>query len=317
MGAVGMVKDNFGRPVTGLRISVTDECNLNCFYCHHEGCPASSHEMTADEIGKIIRVATEFGIRKIKLTGGEPLLRKDIVGVVAAAARPSIDEVSMTTNGILLAGVAHELAEAGLTRVNISLDTLDPKTFHRITGNGSISNVFAGIDAAIDAGLKPVKLNMVLLADLNEHEVKTMMTYASKRGIILQIIELLDTNGGVFPAYHRGLDDIEQGLRSQAVAVRTRRSMQARKKYILQRGEVEVVRPMHNSKFCMHCTRLRLTPDGYLKPCLMRNDNLVDLLSPISTGDLETARKAFAEAIARREPYFKGVPREICVHARV
>ena len=152
-----MIKDRFGRPITGLRISVNYECNLNCFYCHREGCPASSSEMTPEEIGKIVGAATEFGVRKVKLTGGEPLLRGDIIDVISAVARPGIEEVSMTTNGTLLAGVARELAGVGLTRVNISLDTLDPETFTRITGSDSLSDVFAGIDAAIDAGLKPVK----------------------------------------------------------------------------------------------------------------------------------------------------------------
>jgi cyclic pyranopterin phosphate synthase len=312
-----VIKDRFGRPITGLRISVNYECNLNCFYCHREGCPASSSEMTPEEIGKIVGAATEFGVRKVKLTGGEPLLREDIMDVISAVARPGIEEVSMTTNGTLLASIAHEIADAGLTRVNISLDTLDPRTFARITGSDSISDVFAGIDAAIDAGLKPVKLNMVLLAGLNEHEVEPMITHASKRGVVLQIIELLGGNGGDIAGYYRSLDDVEQALRSRAIAVRTRRWMQARKKYILQEGEVEVVRPMHNSEFCMHCTRLRLTSDGYLKPCLMRNDNLVDILSPISAGDLEGARRAFEEAIARREPYFRGAAFETCVHSRV
>jgi cyclic pyranopterin phosphate synthase len=273
--------------------------------------------MAPEEIGKIVGVATEFGVRKIKLTGGEPLLRKDIADVVAEASRPGIREVSMTTNGTLLADAAQELAEAGLTRVNISLDTLNPETFVRITGCDFLQDVLAGIDTAIDAGLRPVKLNMVLLAGINEHEVEHMMAYASERGAVLQIIELLDTNGGDLSAYHLGLDDIERSLCSQAIAVRTRRWMQARKKYILPGVEVEVVRPMHNSEFCMHCTRLRLTPDGYLKPCLMRNDNLVDLLSPISSGDLEGARRAFAEAIVRREPYYRGGIREICIHGRV
>ncbi|HID60461.1 MAG TPA: GTP 3',8-cyclase MoaA [Hadesarchaea archaeon] len=312
-----MIRDRFGRPVTGLRISVTEKCNLDCFYCHREGCLESRREMTADEVGKVVEVSREFGVRKIKLTGGEPLLRDDIVDVVRAVAGAGIGEVSMTTNGVLLSGVAHELAEAGLDRVNISLDTLDPRTFHKITGNGSVSDVFAGIDAALDAGLSPVKLNMVLLAGLNDHEVESMIAYTSKRGIVLQIIELLDTDGRVFSTYHRDLDDIERGLRSQAAAVRTRCWMQARKKYILQGGEVEVVRPMHNSEFCMHCTRLRLTADGYLKPCLMRNDNLVDVLSLVKTDDLDEARKAFAEAIARREPYFKGVAREARISGRV
>jgi cyclic pyranopterin phosphate synthase len=269
--------------------------------------------MTAGELGKIVELAVGFGVRKIKLTGGEPLLREDIVEVVAAAAKPKIEEVSLTTNGTLLAGITNELAAAGLNRVNISLDTLDDATYERITGEGLLRDVLAGIDAALDAGLTPVKLNMVLLAGVNEHEVERMIAYASKRGIILQLIELLDAGGKNFAVYHRGLDAIEQSLRERAVAVQTRRSMQARRKYILPSGEVEVVKPMHNSEFCMHCTRLRLTPDGHLKPCLMRNDNLVDLLPHISAGDLKGARDAFAEAIARREPYFKGAAREICV----
>ncbi len=311
------MRDKFGRPVSGLRISVTEDCNLNCFYCHREGCPASSREMTAEEMGKIVELATEFGVQKIKLTGGEPLLRDDIVEIVTAVTASKVKEVSMTTNGALLAGLARELAEAGLNRVNISLDTLDPDKFSKITGNGSLRDVLAGVEAALEAGLKPVKLNMVLLAGVNEHEVGRMISYASEHGIILQLIELLDTNGGDFAKYHCSLDNIERELQARATAVRTRRSMQARKKYILPEGEVEVVRPMHNTEFCTHCTRLRLTPDGRLKPCLMRNDNLVDLLPHIRTGALGGARKAFVEAIARREPYFKAAPREVCVHSQL
>lgn len=329
------MRDRFGRPLTGLRISVTDECNLNCFYCHSEGCPPGSHEMTASEIGKIVELATEFGVRKIKLTGGEPLLRKDIAEVVAAVAKPKIDDISMTTNGILLAGIADELASAGLNRINISLDTLDEVTYERITGKRLLREVLKGIDAALDAGLTPVKLNMVLLAGVNEHEVEWMIEFASERGVVLQLIELLDGPGIDFTSYHSSLDDVERRLQARAIAVKTRRSMQARKKYILPmplashpcelhtpvksqtRGEVEVVKPMHNSEFCMHCTRLRMTPDGRLKPCLMRNDNLVDALSYIRANDREGARAAFAEAIARREPYFKGVAHETCVHSRL
>ncbi len=307
------MRDRWGRPVIGLRISVTNECNLNCFYCHHEGCLNDSRRMSPQEIEKIVEVGTEFGIRKIKLTGGEPLVREDIVDIVAATTKPKIEEVSMTTNGTLLAKIAAELADAGLNRVNISLDTLDETTYERITGRKLLHEVLEGIDAALAADLTPVKLNMVLLAGVNEREVERMIAYTSERGIIVQLIELLDAGGKNFTTYHRNLDDIEQSLRERAVAVRTRRSMQARRKYILPGGEVEVVKPMHNSEFCMHCTRLRLTPDGHLKPCLMRNDNLVDLLPHIGTGDLEGARKAFVEAIARREPYFKGAAREICV----
>ena len=281
------MRDRWGRPVIGLRISVTNKCNLNCFYCHHEGCLNDSRRMSPQEIEKIVEVGTEFGIRKIKLTGGEPLVREDIVDIVAATTKPKIEEVSMTTNGTLLAKIAAELADAGLNRVNISLDTLDETTYERITGRKLLHEVLEGIDAALAADLTPVKLNMVLLAGVNEHEVERMIAYTSERGIIVQLIELLDAGGKSFTTYHRNLDDIEQSLRERAVAVRTRRSMQARRKYILPGGEVEVVKPMHNSEFCMHCTRLRLTSDGHLKPCLMRNDNLVDLLPHIGAGDLE------------------------------
>ena len=272
--------------------------------------------MSAEEIGGVVELAGGFGVKKVKLTGGEPLLRDDIVEVVEAVARPEIEEVSMTTNGTLLAGIAEELSGAGLTRVNLSLDTLDEATYERITGKRLLRDALGGVDAALGAGLKPVKLNMVLLAGVNEREVERMISYTSGRGIILQLIELLELGDVDFSAYHCGLEEVERGLGARAVAVRTRRSMQARKKYVLPGGEVEVVRPMHNSEFCTHCTRLRLTPDGFLKPCLMRNDNLVDLLSPIRGGDLEGARGAFAEAIARREPYFKRAARGVCVRGR-
>ena len=307
------MRDRFGRPLTGLRVSVTNDCNLNCFYCHREGCINGGREMSADEIAKIVEVAAEFGVRRVKLTGGEPILRHDIVDVVAGIARASIEEVSMSTNGTLLADTAHELADAGLSRVNISLDTLDPETYGSITGNHLLEDVLSGLDAALDAGLKPVKLNMVVLAGLNDGEIERMITYASSRGAILQLIELLKMpNGGQnFTRYHLDLGDVERWLSGRARAIQTRHSMHARKRYILPEGEVEVVRPMHNSEFCMHCTRLRLTPDGYLKPCLMRNDNLVDVLSSLREGVADEVRKAFKEAILQREPHFKVLPSRV------
>jgi len=307
--------DRYGRFINGLRISVTENCNFNCFYCHREGCPESSREMTPDEIGDIIKIASEFGVEKIKVTGGEPLLRDDIVDVVAASIQPGIREVSMTTNGVFLTNKAQELSEAGLSRVNISLDTLDAEKFTKITGNGSLQRVLDGIEAALEAGLVPIKLNMVVLRGVNESEVDRMINFASERGMILQLIELVDLNGEDYKAYHKNLDEIERELAARALSVKTRRLMQSRKRYLLPGGEVEVVRPMHNTQFCAHCHRLRLTPDGYLKPCLMRNDNLVDLLSHIRAGDVEGVRKAFVEAVQRREPYFKRTARETCKHA--
>lgn len=302
------MQDRFGRPLRGLRISVTNDCNLNCFYCHMEGCPSGDRLMSAEEIGKAVKLAAKFGIRRVKLTGGEPLLREDIIDVVKAVAKPPIEEVSMATNATLLAGLARDLKAAGLNRVNISLDTLDPETYASITGKPMLEDALAGIDAALDADLKPVKLNMVLLAGINEGEVDQMFEYATSRGVILQLIELLHTPANMqsFGDCHLDPSEIERRFSERALRVETRQSMHARKKYILPEGEIEVVKPMHNSEFCMHCTRLRLTPDGYLKPCLLRNDNLVDLLSCLRAGDGNKAKLAFEEAIARREPYFKG-----------
>jgi cyclic pyranopterin phosphate synthase len=287
---------------------VTSDCNLRCFYCHREGCPASNHKLKLADIEEIVKVAREIGIRKVKFTGGEPLLRNDIVDIVASVAEQGLDDVSLVTNGVLLADVAHELAEVGLDRVNVSLDTLDPVVFARITGEDLMERVLAGISAAGDAGLTPVKINMVLLAGVNDSEIDGMIKYASDRGAVLQIIELLRTqeNEEIFARYHRGLDDIERKLSERALCIETRRLMHNRKKFILPECEVETVKPMDNTEFCMHCTRLRLTADGYLKPCLLRNDNLVDVLSPLRSGSLDGVRAAFEEAIQRREPYFDG-----------
>jgi cyclic pyranopterin phosphate synthase len=300
------VLDRFGRPITSLRISVTSDCNLNCFYCHREGCPAVDHRLGPAEIKKIVEVAREFGVRKVKFTGGEPLLRDDIVDIVASVAEQELDDISLVTNGILLADVANELAEVRLNRVNVSLDTLDPVVFARITGENSIERVLTGINAAVEAGLTPVKINMVLLTGVNDGEIDRMIKYASDSGAVLQIIELLRTqdNGEIFARYHRGLEDVEQKLSERALRIETRRLMHNRKKFILSEGEVETVKPMDNTEFCMHCTRLRLTVDGHLKPCLLRNDNLVDVISPLRSGSLDGVRVAFEEAIQRREPYF-------------
>ncbi len=266
--------------------------------------------MTAQEIGKLAEVAAEFGVRGVKLTGGEPLLRRDIVDVIRNISNAGVREISMTTNGVLLADLAKKLSEAGLSRVNISLDTLDTKTYAKLTGKSALDKVLEGVDAAIKTGLKPVKLNMVVLAGINDGEVERMLMFASRHGAILQLIELLPQDKKQ-ARYHYDLTGIERWLQKRATAVKVRSSMHARKKYVLPEGEVEVVKPVHNSQFCMHCTRLRLTPDGYLKPCLMRNDNLVDVLSPLRDGDSDGVRKAFVNAISAREPYFRGTSREL------
>ncbi|MEM3723702.1 MAG: GTP 3',8-cyclase MoaA [Candidatus Hadarchaeales archaeon] len=189
------MKDRFGREVLGLRISVTERCNLRCFYCHKEGCQPTEDEISAEEIGMIAAVATSLGIKKFKLTGGEPLLRNDLAEIIRKISQHKVDDLALTTNGVMLAQMADELAESGLMRVNISLDTLDREKFKRITGADALEDVLRGIKAAAEAGLKPVKINMVLLAGINENEVEKMISFAAEHDAVLQLIELIDLNG--------------------------------------------------------------------------------------------------------------------------
>ncbi|MFW5638758.1 MAG: GTP 3',8-cyclase MoaA, partial [Methanoculleus sp.] len=247
------------------------------------------------DIAELMRVGVTFGIKNIKFTGGEPLLRRDILDIIRSV--PPGVESSMTTNGTLLAAKAAALKEAGLARVNVSLDTLRPERYKAITGKDCLADVLAGIDAAIEVGLTPVKLNMVLLEGINEDELDDFMAFVrGKRDLILQVIELMEFNECKF---HGDVDSVEQELDERATRIVTRR-MHHRKKYCLDGAEVEVVRPLHNTEFCAFCNRLRVTSDGKLKPCLLRSDNLVDIQGKHGK-ELEDA---FREAVSRREPFF-------------
>ena len=290
-----MLKDPYNRTVTNLRISITSRCNLRCIYCHAEGEVNPKEQMSADEIAELMRIGAQFGIRSVKFTGGEPMLRRDLVDIIRSV--PPGVESSMTTNGTLLAPKAAELKEAGLARVNVSLDTLRPERYSRITGKDCLEDALEGIDAALQAGLTPVKINMVLLDGINEDEIDDFMAFVrGKRDLVLQVIELMEFNECRF---HGDVDSVEQELNERATRVVTRR-MHHRKKYCLDGAEVEVVRPLHNTEFCAFCNRLRVTSDGNLKPCHLRTDNLVNIRGKHGK-ELEDA---FREAVSRRRPYF-------------
>ena len=290
------LKDGYNRPVTNIRLSLTSKCNLNCKYCHREGEVSPKEEMTLDDISEILKTAAKFNMNSVKFTGGEPTLRKDIVDIIRAVP-PGI-ESSMTTNGTLLGSLAHDLREAGLARVNISLDSLNPETYKSITGTGLLSDVLEGIEAARDAGLTPIKINMVLLKGINEGEIDDFIQLVSgDRHLILQIIELMDLGGCPL---HADLSELEEKIALHSRKVITRR-MHHRKKYCYEGAEIEFVRPWHNSDFCNHCTRMRVTSDGKLKPCLLRDDNLVDIRGKRG----EELQQLFLAAAKKREPYNK------------
>jgi cyclic pyranopterin phosphate synthase len=294
--------DSYGRKVTGIRIALTPHCNLRCIYCHHEGELLPGGEIPGDMVVSIAKAAAELGMRSVKFTGGEPLLRKDLDLIIARI--PQSLDISITTNGILLAEQAEALARAGLNRVNVSLDSLQPNRYCQITRGrpGDLEKVLSGIDASIEADLLPIKLNVVVLKR-NESEVPEMIEFCRRRGLILQLIELMDIQG---QGISGDIEGIERSLAAQADSIITR-EMHRRKKYFLDGAEVEVVRPMDNTEFCAHCTRLRVTSDGKIKPCLLRSDNLVK----IDSCDPVRVKELLRMANARREPYFGNVCRSV------
>lgn len=309
------LQDNCGRPLLNLRISITQRCNNQCAYCHREGevqrANRQAEKMTVEEIVRLAKIAVGLGINRVKLTGGEPLMRSDLPEIIAGiAALPGLRDLSLTTNGLLLGGgMAKKLRDCGLRRVNISLPSLNPQTYRKLTG-GNLNDALEGVSAAIKAEFCPVKLNMVVLKDVNVSDVADMIDYAGRNVVVLQLIELdpVNVSGNYYSAHHRSLDEQEQMLKENAVSVEKRPFMHNRTIYHLPNAVVEVVKPIENSDFCMHCTRMRITSDGKLKPCLMRNDNLTDVLTPIRQGASdEELKELFLKANQLREPYNKTV----------
>jgi len=303
-----MICDNYERPILNLRISVTQKCDKHCPYCHKEGERNPSTVMTVDEIVRIVRIAISLGISRVKLTGGEPLLRKEIVEIVRGiSGLEGLTDLSMTTNGTHLKGSAKDLKAAGLVRMNVSLPTLDPDIYNNIMG-GNLQDALDGIKAAVEAGLQPVKLNMLVLKNVNDNEVEKMIQFAAQTGTILQMIELepINLSKTYYDRYHLYLDEIAEKLERLASETRVRKYMQKRRIYTLPKVKVELIRPIENTEFCANCTRIRITSDGKLKPCLMRKDNLVDLLTPIRNGaDDKKLAEILMHTIKKREPYYK------------
>jgi len=281
--------DRYGRRITDLRISITSRCNLKCPYCHKEGVLSVEEERDAAFWREVLVTAAALNInRALKITGGEPLLRGDLEEIIAAGRQAGFSDISVVTNGTLLDEErARSLAAAGLKRVNIGCDapssSILPKTYERVGG---------AVDAALTAGLSPVKLNMVVLAGINDDTIEEMVALSRRSGVVLQLIELIDAgDDGFFRRHYVALDALEEEMAARAVRSASR-LLQGRRVYWLSDGAVvEFVRPTH-ANFCRNCRKIRVTPAGNIKPCL-----LTDVSVPFR------GEESFRKAIAMRRPW--------------
>ncbi|MCX8192740.1 MAG: GTP 3',8-cyclase MoaA [Nitrososphaeria archaeon] len=315
------ITDCYGRPVRGVRISVNPSynCNFRCIFCHMEGVERrSSVIMSPIEIEKIVKIMKNYGVDKVKLTGGEPMLRRDILEIVERLGKLELRDLSMTTNGTRMVSMAKKLKKAGLMRVNISLHTVNKDKYCWITGTQNKKSgrtrydyLVDAIRAAIEAGLNPVKLNVVVMKNVNDDEIQDLINFTSEFGdkVILQLIELVEegfADRDFYVKYYYNLKEIEERFEKEAVKIITR-PLQMRKQYLLPNGVwVEIVKPNNNYEFCMNDDRIRITHDGKFKPCLMREDNLVDFLTPMRSGaSEEEIEEIFRKAVKLREPFYK------------
>jgi cyclic pyranopterin phosphate synthase len=287
-----MAFDRYGRKIHYLRISLTDHCNLRCVYCMPEEMTfrPTPELMQDDEVLTLTRLFADLGFSKIRLTGGEPTVRANIVGIVhGIVSTPGVRSVSMTTNGILLGKLAQPLADAGLERVNVSLDTLNPAKFHQLTRHGDIEDVWEGILAAEEAGLKPIKLNAVIVRGYNEEDVVDLARLTFTHPWQIRFIEMMPFAGDT---------ELQIGQTVSTVEMKDRIEKALGLLTSVNAGELDGEADVFNlpgangdvgfissisAPFCSSCSRARLTSDGVLRMCLLR-DYEIDLLTPLRQG---------------------------------
>lgn len=268
--------DRYDREITYLRISLTDKCNLRCKYCMpEEGVALKSHNdiLSIEEISEIVKASAQLGIKKIRLTGGEPLLRKGLISLCREITdTPGIEDLAITTNAVLLNSMAEELLDAGVQRLNISLDTLKPERYKEITRIGDLNTALSAIEKVSSMGFKKIKLNNVLLGGFNTDEIRELAELSKKMPLDVRFIELMHMPGTDLPeSYYvssdivlKELPELEYiGMDGVAKTYRLPRAM----------GKIGLISPV-SCKFCSECNRIRLTADGYIKPCLHSEDEI-------------------------------------------
>ena len=286
--------DSFGRKITYLRISVTDLCNLRCVYCMPEqGIEKRPHRdiMTVEEIVAAVEAAAECGIKKVRITGGEPLVRNGIIDICRSIGKiESLEEICMTTNGILLPKYASDLINAGVTRLNISLDTLNAEKYARITRIGKLENALAGIKAAEEAGFKNTKINAVLIGGINSDEIAQLVALTKDRDIELRFIELMPIGECSSWDKDRFIPG-ETVLKAVPELIEDGMSGVSRMYRVPGwKGRVGLINPISH-RFCDQCNRIRITADGKIKPCL-HSSNEFNLRGLDKDGMITTIRQA-------------------------
>jgi cyclic pyranopterin phosphate synthase len=271
----GVLQDGCGRHLEYLRLSVTDRCNFKCAYCLPDGCGLQQGEqpLSVAEIDRLVRAFAELGVWKVRLTGGEPTVRRDISEIVRViAAVPGVRRIGLTTNGYRLAGMTAQLREAGLSSVNVSVDSLDPERFERITGSRLLESIVAGVEAAVAAGIPSVKVNVVLHEGMDAAELDAFLAWTRDRPLTVRFIELMQTreNAGYFRRHHLPADAIRRAIEASGWR-RVERDLNDGPaivyRHAAHEGKVGLIAP-YSPGFCDSCNRVRVSSTGALKLCL-------------------------------------------------
>lgn len=297
------LSDSFQRPINYLRLSVTDRCNLRCFYCYQAINPFPQSEiLTYEELATLVRAFGQLGINKVRLTGGEPLLRKDLPLLVSQLANiEAINDLCLTTNGTLLSHYAAELKKRGLRRINVSLDTLRRQRYIEITGEDRLKEVLQGIEEAKRSGLNPLKINVVVMRGVNEDEVMDFARLSKEEAWHIRFIELMPF-GKTNPSLFVSINEVKEKLATLGELKPFPPADSSPAKYFHfphSKGTIGFISPV-SDHFCFNCNRLRLTPDGKLRLCLL-NDEEVDLKTPLRSGiSFEALKGLIKEGISQK-----------------
>lgn len=296
------MKDSFGREISYMRISVTDRCNLRCKYCmSEEGVENLGHSriLSFENIRRIVKAAAELGISKYRITGGEPLARKGIVSLIESLSKiEGVEDLAMTTNGTMLAEQAEALKNAGLHRVNISVDSLIYDKYEEITRGGDLDAAFEGVNAALKVGLTPLKLNVVLMEGFNDDEILNFVQLSVNHPIDIRFIELMPIGHAADCGYrYLSSEEVKKKLPS-LIPLGQQDGVAELYKYPEAMGKIGFISPMSN-QFCKDCNKIRLTADGKLKPCLHTHDE-IDLNEILKTGDDELLKETIRNAVLEK-----------------